>query len=118
MFRLLHPDEPENPSEVERKQFASQRLRKAEDTMDKLLVEYRNHLSCLADHYEYQALHDRVSELDEFQKQWREFVNLKATVAANEYTGGTIRGLIYTTDLEASTLARVEELREAMKRIR
>jgi len=45
LFRLLHPGEPENPNNLELKEYASQQLRKAEDTLENLLNEYKNYLS-------------------------------------------------------------------------
>lgn len=115
-FRLLHPGEPESPNNVELKEYASGRLRDAQKTLDKLLDDYKSYLSRTSEQYTYKAIHDRVAEIENFQNKWKEFVDLKATVAANRYAGGTIWGLIYTRDLEASTLARIEEVRELLKR--
>lgn len=116
-FRLLHPGEPEAPNNLERKAYAHEQLLKAEDTLAKLLDEYKNHLTSLSERYTLKGyVENRISEIDDFHKRWREFAELKARFHANEYAGGTIWGLIYTHDLEASTLARIEELREALKR--
>jgi hypothetical protein len=117
LFRLLHPGEPEAPSNIEAKEYAHQQLLKAEAALVKLLDEYKNHLTSLSKRYELTSyVENRIAEIDDFQKRWREFADLKANFAANEYAGGTIWGLIYTRDLEASTLARIQELREALKR--
>ncbi len=116
LFRLLHPGEPEFPNNLESKEYAHRRVLKAEATLAKLLVEYKDHLTRHSDWYLEGYLEQRLSEIDDFQKRWREFAELKAKFAANEYAGGTIWGLIYSRDLEASILSRIQELREALNR--
>jgi hypothetical protein len=105
LFRLLHPGEPESPNNLELKEYAHQQLLKAEDTLAKLLDEYKNHLTSLSKRYTLKGyVENRLAEIDNFQKRWGEFAELKAEFVANEYAGGTIWGLISTRDLEASTL--------------
>jgi hypothetical protein len=124
LFRILHPGELEFPNNYEMKEYASRQLRKAEDTLQRVLEEYKNRLARLPEYYKdnkdtYKRLLDdcseRALELDNLQKRWSEFAKLSATFAANEYKGGTIYGLIYMRDLEASTLARIQELRGKMR---
>ncbi len=91
LFRLLHPGEPEAPSNLELKEYAHQQLLKAEDTLAKLLDEYRNHLVRHSERYNLSDyVKNRLLEIDDFQKRWREFAELKAKFHANEYAGGTI----------------------------
>ena len=80
LFRLLRPGEPESPNNLELKEYAHQQLRKAEETLKKLLAEYKNYLSRNSERYVLKDfVKHRISELDNFQKRWREFAELKAT---------------------------------------
>ena len=59
-----------------------------------------------------------ISRFDELQRTWLEYRQQNADFWASQYEGGTIKPLIYFSDLDSTTTARVIELQGTLEQLK